>query len=178
MTSTSEYADLKAAVRTQKEQAAAIATAVRDAEERVALAELEVVRAQEETQREKSAREKAEAELTALHRQHRQHRRMAARSTEDVRAEADASAAERIAEAAAAHASELATLRAAARACPVCRQPIREWADVGRHVASQPTHVQPRRPLPQGPTATDAEAQRQGHGRVGMAARILGHRQR
>ena len=71
-----------------------------------------------------------------------------------------------------------AELRAAARACPVCRQPIREWADVGRHVASQPTHVQPRRPLPQGPTATDAEAQRQGHGRVGMAARILGHRQR
>ena len=114
MASTSEYADLKAAVRTQKEQAAAIATAVRDAEERVALAELEVVRAQEETQREKSAREKAEAELTALHRQHRQHRRMAARSTEDVRAEADASAAERITEAAAAHASELATLRAAA----------------------------------------------------------------
>ena len=43
-------------LRTQKEQAAAIATAVRDAEERVALAELEVVRAQEETQREKSAR--------------------------------------------------------------------------------------------------------------------------
>ena len=55
-----------------------------------------------------------QAELTALHRQHRQHRRMAARSTEDVRAEADAAAAERIAEAAAAHASELATLRAAA----------------------------------------------------------------
>ena len=114
MASTSEYADLKAAVRTQKEQAAAIATAVRDAEERVALAELEVVRAKEDTERERAAREKAEAELTALHRQHRQHRRMAARSTEDVRAEADASAAERITEAAAAHASELATLRAAA----------------------------------------------------------------
>ena len=114
MSSASEYQDLKAAVRTQKEQAAAIATAVRDAEERVALAELEVVRAKEDTERERAAREKAEAELTALHRQHRQHRRMAARSTEDVRAEADASAAERIAEAAAAHASELATLRAAA----------------------------------------------------------------
>ena len=80
MASVNEYADLKAAVRTQKEQAAAIATAVRDAEERVALAELEVVRAKEDTERERAAREKAEAELTALHRQHRQHRRMAARS--------------------------------------------------------------------------------------------------
>ena len=111
MAYTSEYADLKAAVRTQSRRRPS-RPAVRDAEG-ASRSRARVVRAGKTQSA--SARRAGGGGADGAAQRFRQRRRMAARSTEDVRAEADASAAERIAERRRHTRPELATLRAAAR---------------------------------------------------------------